>query len=147
MSVHVCVCTCTFYMETARQVGSFTLPVHMESPVWKGVSDGSVILIDSGPQLLLSTISSPLLQQFHDHQLSTCHLWVVRTPFSSRGSLLRAGLRAGHSPRVPSKGALYVLTTSMDNDLCLYMWEDQGHHLHLKSCCYLEHRRDDQTPS
>ncbi|XP_053524972.1 F-box/WD repeat-containing protein 12 [Artibeus jamaicensis] len=104
----------------AHQVESFTLPVHMESPVWMGVSDGTVIVLDSGPQLLLLTISGLPLQRFHDHQLSICHLWV---------------------------GPLYVLTTSMDNHLCLYMWEDKGHHPYLKSCCVLEHRRGDQTPS
>ncbi|XP_053785244.1 F-box/WD repeat-containing protein 12 [Desmodus rotundus] len=104
----------------AHQVASFMLPVHMESPARMGVSDGNVIVFDSGPQLLLFTIYGLLLQRFHDHQLSICHLWV---------------------------GSLYVLTTSMDNYLYLYMWEDKGRHPYLKSCCYLEHRRHDQTPS
>ncbi|KAM5314447.1 F-box/WD repeat-containing protein 12 [Glossophaga mutica] len=104
----------------AHQVASFMLPVHMESPVWMGVGDGNGIVVDSGPQLLLFSIDGLLLQRFQDHQLSICHLWV---------------------------GSLYVLTTSMDNYLCLYMWEDKGRHPSLKSCCHLEHRRDDHTPS
>ena len=119
----------------------------MESPARMGVSDGNVIVFDSGPQLLLFTIYGLLLQRFHDHQLSICHLWVVRTPSSSpRCSLLRLELQATH-PGYPLKGSLYVLTTSMDNYLYLYMWEDKGRHPYLKSCCYLEHRRHDQTPS
>ncbi|XP_054450503.1 F-box/WD repeat-containing protein 12 [Pteronotus mesoamericanus] len=104
----------------AHQVASFMLPVHMESPVRMGVSGGDVIVFDSGPQLVLFTISGLLLQRFHDHQLTICHLWV---------------------------GSQYVLTTSMDNYLHLYMWEEKGHHPYLKSCCYLEHRRGDQRPS
>ncbi|XP_036905832.1 F-box/WD repeat-containing protein 12 [Sturnira hondurensis] len=104
----------------AHQVASFALPIDMESPVQMGVSDGTVIVVYSGPQLLLLTISGLPLQRFHDHQLSICHLCV---------------------------GPLYVLTTSMDNHLHLYMWEDKGRYPYLKSCFDLEHRRGDKTLS
>nr|KAF6474128.1 F-box and WD repeat domain containing 12 [Rousettus aegyptiacus] len=104
----------------AHQVASFLLPVHMESPIWMGVSDANMIVFESGSRLFLFTINGLLLQQFDDHEISICNLWV---------------------------DSLHVLTTSMDNYLHLYMWEEEGRYPYLKSCCHLEHRRDDFTPS
>ncbi|ELK15055.1 F-box/WD repeat-containing protein 12 [Pteropus alecto] len=102
------------------KVASFLLPVHMESPIWMGVSDANMIIFESGSRLFLFTINGLLLQQFDDHQRSICNLWV---------------------------DSLHVLTTSMDNYLHMYMWEEEGRYPYLKSCCHLEHRRDDSTPS
>ncbi|XP_023376328.1 F-box/WD repeat-containing protein 12 [Pteropus vampyrus] len=104
----------------AHQVASFLLPVHMESPIWMGVSDANMIIFESGSRLFLFTINGLLLQQFDDHQRSICNLWV---------------------------DSLHVLTTSMDNYLHMYMWEEEGRYPYLRSCCHLEHRRDDSTPS
>nr|KAF6420337.1 F-box and WD repeat domain containing 12 [Molossus molossus] len=104
----------------ANQIASFLLPINMESPICMGVGDGNVIVFESGPHLFLFTINGFLLQQFQDHQLTICNLWV---------------------------DYLRVLTTSMDNYLHLYTWEEEGRYPHLKSCCHLEHRRDDHAPS
>uniref|UniRef100_A0A671ELD8 F-box domain-containing protein n=1 Tax=Rhinolophus ferrumequinum TaxID=59479 RepID=A0A671ELD8_RHIFE len=104
----------------AHQIASFLLPVHMESPIWMGVSDGNMIVFESGPYLFLFTINGLQLQQFDDHELTICNLWV---------------------------DSLHVLTTSMDNYLHMYMWEEEGRYPYLKSCFHLEHIRNDYTPS
>ncbi|XP_019486449.1 PREDICTED: F-box/WD repeat-containing protein 12 [Hipposideros armiger] len=104
----------------ALQIASFLLPVHMESPIWMGVSDGNMIVFESGPYLFLFTINGLLLQQFDDHELTICNLWV---------------------------DSLHVLTTSMDNYLHMYMWEEEGRYPYLKSCFHLEHIKNDYTPS
>ncbi|XP_066207643.1 F-box/WD repeat-containing protein 12 [Saccopteryx leptura] len=104
----------------AHQIASFLLPVRMQSPIWMGVSDENMIVFESGLHLFLFTINGLLLQQFDDHQMTICNLWV---------------------------DSLHVLTTSMDNYMHLYMWEEEGRYPYLKSCCHLEHRRDDRTLS
>ncbi|XP_016058243.1 PREDICTED: F-box/WD repeat-containing protein 12 [Miniopterus natalensis] len=104
----------------AHQIASFMLPARMENPIWMGVSDGDLIVFESGPHLFLFTINGLLLQRFNDHLGTICNLWV---------------------------DSLHVLTTSMDNYLHLYMWEEEGRYPHLKSCCHLQQRREDQTPS
>uniref|UniRef100_A0A8P0PSJ9 F-box and WD repeat domain containing 12 n=1 Tax=Canis lupus familiaris TaxID=9615 RepID=A0A8P0PSJ9_CANLF len=96
----------------AHQVATFLLPVHMESPIWMGVGDGNMIVFESGPYLFLFTISGHLLQRFEDHQRTISNLWV---------------------------DSVHILTTSMDDSLHLYMWEDEGRYPYLKSCCHLEH--------
>lgn len=51
----------------------------MESPIWMGVSDANMIIFESGSRLFLFTINGLLLQQFDDHEISICNLWVVGT--------------------------------------------------------------------
>ncbi|XP_045847420.1 F-box/WD repeat-containing protein 12 isoform X1 [Meles meles] len=104
----------------AHQVATFLLPAHMESPVWMGVGDGNVIVFESGPSLFLFTISGQLLQRFEDHQRTIGNLWV---------------------------DSVHVLSTSMDDSLHLYMWEEEGRYPYLKSCCHLEHVGSDLAPS
>eukprot|EP00071_Canis_lupus_P029496 XP_022263053.1 F-box/WD repeat-containing protein 12 [Canis lupus familiaris] len=104
----------------AHQVATFLLPVHMESPIWMGVGDGNMIVFESGPYLFLFTISGHLLQRFEDHQRTISNLWV---------------------------DSVHILTTSMDDSLHLYMWEDEGRYPYLKSCCHLEHIGSDLAPS
>lgn len=67
-----------FYMKTAHQIASFLLPVHIDSPNWMGVSDGSIIVFESGPYLFLSTINGLMLQRFEGHQSIISNIWVVR---------------------------------------------------------------------
>ncbi|XP_053075437.1 F-box/WD repeat-containing protein 12 isoform X3 [Acinonyx jubatus] len=114
------VCVCLFHMKTAHQVATFLLPVHMESPIWMGASDGNMIVFESGPYLFLFTISGHQLQRFEDHQRTIGNLWA---------------------------DSLHVLTTSMDDSLHVYMWEEEGRYPYLKSCCHLEHIGSDLTPS
>nr|XP_060486931.1 F-box/WD repeat-containing protein 12 [Panthera onca] len=104
----------------AHQVATFLLPVHMESPIWMGASDGNMIVFESGPYLFLFTISGHQLQRFEDHQRTIGNLWA---------------------------DSLHVLTTSMDDSLHVYMWEEEGRYPYLKSCCHLEHIGSDLTPS
>ncbi|EPY72694.1 F-box and WD-40 domain protein 12-like protein [Camelus ferus] len=104
----------------AREIASFLLPVHMESPIWMGVSDGNTIVFESGPYLFLVSISGHLLQRFEYHDKTICNLWV---------------------------DSLHVLTTSVDDSLHVYMWEEEGRYPYLRSCCHLEHIGSDQTPS
>ncbi|XP_035578427.1 F-box/WD repeat-containing protein 12 isoform X3 [Zalophus californianus] len=113
-------CTCMFCMKTAHQIATFLLPLHMESPIWMGVGDGNMIVFESGPSLFLFTISGHLLQRFEDHQRTIGNLWV---------------------------DSVHVLTTSMDDSLHLYMWEEEGHYPYLRSCCHLEHLGSDPAPS
>uniref|UniRef100_A0A8P0NEX9 F-box and WD repeat domain containing 12 n=1 Tax=Canis lupus familiaris TaxID=9615 RepID=A0A8P0NEX9_CANLF len=101
------------------RVATFLLPVHMESPIWMGVGDGNMIVFESGPYLFLFTISGHLLQRFEDHQRTISNLWV---------------------------DSVHILTTSMDDSLHLYMWEDEGRYPYLKSCCHLEHIGSDLAP-
>lgn len=133
-------------MKSAHQVASFLLPVHMESPIWMGVSDANMIIFESGSRLFLFTINGLLLQQFDDHQRSICNLWVVCMTLLSDSHFSDSDsgpLTSGY----PLKDSLHVLTTSMDNYLHMYMWEEEGRYPYLRSCCHLEHRRDDSTPS
>ncbi|XP_027441887.1 F-box/WD repeat-containing protein 12 isoform X2 [Zalophus californianus] len=104
----------------AHQIATFLLPLHMESPIWMGVGDGNMIVFESGPSLFLFTISGHLLQRFEDHQRTIGNLWV---------------------------DSVHVLTTSMDDSLHLYMWEEEGHYPYLRSCCHLEHLGSDPAPS
>ncbi|XP_073757236.1 F-box/WD repeat-containing protein 12 isoform X2 [Callorhinus ursinus] len=113
-------CTCMFCMKTAHQIATFLLPLHMESPIWMGVGDGNMIVFESGPSLFLFTISGHLLQRFEDHQRTIGNLWV---------------------------DSVHVLTTSMDDSLHLYMWEEEGRYPYLRSCCHLEHLGSDPAPS
>nr|XP_035935304.1 F-box/WD repeat-containing protein 12 [Halichoerus grypus] len=104
----------------AHQVATFLLPLHMESPIWMGVGDGNMIVFESGPSLFLFTISGHLLQRFEDHQRTIGSLWV---------------------------DSVHVLTTSMDDSLHLYMWEEEGRYPYLRSCCHLERLGSDPAPS
>ncbi|XP_045634331.1 F-box/WD repeat-containing protein 12 [Ursus americanus] len=104
----------------ARQIATFLLPLHMESPIWMGVGDGNTVVFESGPSLFLFTISGHLLQRFEDHQRTIGNLWV---------------------------DPVHVLTTSTDDSLHLYMWDEEGRYPHLKSCCHLEHVGNDPAPS
>ncbi|GAB5568030.1 F-box/WD repeat-containing protein 12 isoform X4 [Prionailurus iriomotensis] len=109
----------TFDLMTERTGGRTVIQVHMESPIWMGASDGNMIVFDSGPYLFLFTISGHQLQRFEDHQRTIGNLW----------------------------DSLHVLTTSMDDSLHVYMWEEEGRYPYLKSCCHLEHIGSDLTPS
>ncbi|CAK6435939.1 unnamed protein product [Pipistrellus nathusii] len=103
----------------AHRVASFMLPNRMERPFQMGVQDGTAIVLQSGSHLLLFSIQGTLLQRFDHHQRHICHLWT---------------------------DALHVVTTAMDDFLHLYMWEE-GPAPRLRSCCHLEQRRADPTPS
>lgn len=89
-------CVYVFYMKIAHQIASFLLPVHMESPIWMGVSDRNMIVFESGPYLFLFTINGLQLQQFDDHELTICNLWVVRMIFLLH-LLIAMILTLGHS--------------------------------------------------
>ncbi|XP_036288302.1 F-box/WD repeat-containing protein 12 [Pipistrellus kuhlii] len=104
----------------AHQVASFMLPNRMERPFQMGVQDGAAIVLQSGSHLLLFSIQGTLLQRFDHHQRHICHLWT---------------------------DALHVVTTAMDDFLHLYVWEEGGLGPRLRSCCHLEQRRADPTPS
>ncbi|XP_059534885.1 F-box/WD repeat-containing protein 12-like [Myotis daubentonii] len=104
----------------AREIASFMLPGGMDVPVWMGVQDGTTVVFESGPRLFLFTIHGLLLKEFHDHENTICYLWT---------------------------DSVHVLTTSRDNYLHLYMWEEEGWHPRLQSCCHLEHRKGDIRPS
>ncbi|XP_054563978.1 F-box/WD repeat-containing protein 12 [Eptesicus fuscus] len=104
----------------AHQVASFMLPDGMESPFRMGVRDGTTIVFNSGCHLFLFSIHGGLLQRFDHHQDAICHLWM---------------------------DSLHVLTASMDNYLHLYAWQEGGCGSRLRSCCHLEQRRADPTPS
>uniref|UniRef100_A0A8C9AZ27 F-box and WD repeat domain containing 12 n=1 Tax=Prolemur simus TaxID=1328070 RepID=A0A8C9AZ27_PROSS len=102
----------------AHQIGSFLLPVHVQSPLWMGASAENLIVFSSGPYLFLFTINGLLLQQFEHHQETIVDLWV---------------------------DSLHVLTTSLDDSLHVYMWEEEGRYPYLKSCCHLGHMQHDHA--
>ncbi|KAM9185570.1 F-box/WD repeat-containing protein 12 [Dugong dugon] len=104
----------------AHQIASLPLPVVMEFPSYIGSNDGNVIVLEDGPYLSLFTINGLLLQRFQDHQKFICNMWV---------------------------DPIHVLTSSVDNSLHVYMWEEEGCHPYLRSCCHLEKVAGDQTPS
>ncbi|XP_039084000.1 F-box/WD repeat-containing protein 12 [Hyaena hyaena] len=104
----------------AHQIATFLLPLHMESPIWMEASDGNMIIFESGPYLFLFTISGHQLQRFEDHQRTIGNVWA---------------------------DSLHVLTTSMDDSLHVYMWEEEGRYPYLKSCCHLEHIGSNLAPS
>ncbi|XP_005865404.2 PREDICTED: F-box/WD repeat-containing protein 12-like [Myotis brandtii] len=104
----------------ARQIAAFMLPDEMEDPLRMGVPDRETIVFESGPYLFLYSIYGHLVHRFSHHQNTICSLWV---------------------------DSLHVLTTSMDNYLHLYMWEEGGRDPGLLSCCHLEQRRADPRPS
>uniref|UniRef100_A0A673TZK8 F-box and WD repeat domain containing 12 n=1 Tax=Suricata suricatta TaxID=37032 RepID=A0A673TZK8_SURSU len=95
----------------AQQIATFLLPLHMESPIWMEAGDGNLIIFESGRYLFVFTISGHQLQRFDDHQRTIGSLWA---------------------------DSLHVLTTSMDDSLHVYMWEEEGRYPYLKSCCHLE---------
>ncbi|XP_045435593.1 F-box/WD repeat-containing protein 12 [Pipistrellus kuhlii] len=105
---------------TTQQVASFMLPDGMESPFRMGSWDGTRIVFESGAHLFVFSIHGHMLQRFDHHQDIICHLWM---------------------------DSVHVLTTSLDNYLHLYMWEEEGQSPRLRSCCHLEQRRADPTPS
>ncbi|XP_023605112.1 F-box/WD repeat-containing protein 12-like, partial [Myotis lucifugus] len=111
---------CVFPPKTARQIAAFMLPDEMEGPLRMGVRDGDTIIFESGPYLFLFSIHGHLVHRFSHHQNAICSLWV---------------------------DSLHVLTTSLDNYLHLYMWEEGGRDAGLQSCCHLEQRPGDPTPS
>uniref|UniRef100_A0A452RXR2 F-box and WD repeat domain containing 12 n=1 Tax=Ursus americanus TaxID=9643 RepID=A0A452RXR2_URSAM len=104
-------CKKTGFTTFELMIATFLLPLHMESPIWMGVGDGNTVVFESGPSLFLFTISGHLLQRFEDHQRTIGNLWV---------------------------DPVHVLTTSTDDSLHLYMWDEEGRYPHLKSCCHLE---------
>ncbi|XP_004676658.1 PREDICTED: F-box/WD repeat-containing protein 12 [Condylura cristata] len=104
----------------ANQIASFLLPSHMENPVWMGVSDGNMIAFENGPYLFLFTINGLLLQRFENHRRTIGNLWA---------------------------DSVHILTTSTDDSLHVYMWEEEGHYPYLKSCCHLTQKENDKTPS
>uniref|UniRef100_A0A8C5YZQ6 Uncharacterized protein n=1 Tax=Marmota marmota marmota TaxID=9994 RepID=A0A8C5YZQ6_MARMA len=67
------------YTKTAHQIASFLLPVHIDSPNWMGVSDGSIIVVESGPYLFLFTINGLMLERCEGHQSIISNIWVVHT--------------------------------------------------------------------
>nr|KAF6294578.1 hypothetical protein mPipKuh1_004983 [Pipistrellus kuhlii] len=101
---------------SGREIASFILEDNIDAPQCMGACDGTTVVFDSGPYLLLVTIDGYLLQKFHHHQNVICSLWM---------------------------DPVHVLTTSMDNYLHLYMWEEGAFHPRLQSCCHLEQRKDD----
>uniref|UniRef100_A0A8C5Z042 F-box domain-containing protein n=1 Tax=Marmota marmota marmota TaxID=9994 RepID=A0A8C5Z042_MARMA len=72
-------CVCVSYTKTAHQIASFLLPVHIDSPNWMGVSDGSIIVVESGPYLFLFTINGLMLERCEGHQSIISNIWVVHT--------------------------------------------------------------------
>ncbi|XP_037682214.1 F-box/WD repeat-containing protein 12 [Choloepus didactylus] len=102
------------------QIASFMLPGHMEPPVWMGACDGQMIVFESGSHLFLFTINGLLLQRFEDHQRTISDLWA---------------------------DSVHVLTTSVDDSVHLYMWEEEGCYPHLRSRCHLDFMASDQAPS
>ncbi|KAG8524020.1 F-box/WD repeat-containing protein 12, partial [Galemys pyrenaicus] len=104
----------------ANQIASFMLPAHMENPIWMGVSDGNMIAFDSGPYLFVFTINGLLLQRFQSHRKNIDNLWA---------------------------DPVHILTTSTDDSLHLYMWEEEGRYPYLRSCCHLVQMASDMTPS
>uniref|UniRef100_A0A8C5YZJ7 F-box domain-containing protein n=1 Tax=Marmota marmota marmota TaxID=9994 RepID=A0A8C5YZJ7_MARMA len=110
-------CVCVSYTKTAHQIASFLLPVHIDSPNWMGVSDGSIIVVESGPYLFLFTINGLILTHY---------------PFTLR---------------CPLKDSLHILAASMDCSLHVYMWEEGGYYPYLKKCCHLEYLGNSLTPS
>ncbi|XP_049633337.1 F-box/WD repeat-containing protein 12 [Suncus etruscus] len=95
-----------------NRVASFQLPARMESPIWMGVSDGNMIAFESGPRLFLYTIYGHLMRQFDPHMMSIGSLW---------------------------SDAVHLLTTTMDDSLHMYMWEEAGGDPYLKSCFHLQY--------
>ncbi|XP_054555135.1 F-box/WD repeat-containing protein 12 isoform X2 [Talpa occidentalis] len=110
----------TFDLTAVKNGDSIVLQAHMENPIWMGVSDGNMIAFESGPYLLLFTINGLMLQQFENHQGTIGYLWA---------------------------DSVHVLTTSMDDSLHIYMWEEEGRYPYLKSCCHLAQKQNDKTPS
>uniref|UniRef100_G1PPC3 F-box and WD repeat domain containing 12 n=1 Tax=Myotis lucifugus TaxID=59463 RepID=G1PPC3_MYOLU len=107
-------------LEAEACIAAFMLPDEMEGPLRMGVRDGDTIIFESGPYLFLFSIHGHLVHRFSHHQNAICSLWV---------------------------DSLHVLTTSLDNYLHLYMWEEGGRDAGLQSCCHLEQRPGDPTPS
>uniref|UniRef100_A0A8C5Z1W4 F-box domain-containing protein n=1 Tax=Marmota marmota marmota TaxID=9994 RepID=A0A8C5Z1W4_MARMA len=108
------------YTKTAHQIASFLLPVHIDSPNWMGVSDGSIIVVESGPYLFLFTINGLMLERCEGHQSIISNIWV---------------------------DSLHILAASMDCSLHVYMWEEGGYYPYLKKCCHLEYLGNSLTPS
>lgn len=104
----------------AHGIASFLLPEWTEGPFRMGVRDRATIIFESGPHLFLFFIHGRLLQRFDHHQDAICSLGM---------------------------DSLHVLTTAMDNHLHLYVWEEGGRGTRLQSCCHLEQRQADPTPS
>ncbi|XP_048650019.1 LOW QUALITY PROTEIN: F-box/WD repeat-containing protein 12 [Marmota marmota marmota] len=104
----------------AHQIASFLLPVHIDSPNWMGVSDGSIIVVESGPYLFLFTINGLMLERCEGHQSIISNIWV---------------------------DSLHILAASMDCSLHVYMWEEGGYYPYLKKCCHLEYLGNSLTPS
>ncbi|XP_046287762.1 F-box/WD repeat-containing protein 12 [Marmota monax] len=104
----------------AHQIASFLLPVHIDSPNWMGVSDGSIIVVESGPYLFLFTINGLMLERCESHQSMISNIWV---------------------------DSLHILAASMDCSLHVYMWEEGGYYPYLKKCCHLEYLGNSLTPS
>uniref|UniRef100_A0A667G4D5 F-box domain-containing protein n=1 Tax=Lynx canadensis TaxID=61383 RepID=A0A667G4D5_LYNCA len=88
----------------AHQVATFLLPVHMESPIWMGASDGNMIVFESGPYLFLFTISGYQLQRFEDHQRTIGNLWAVRMHLLPPAPLTALPVTLGHSSRISFEG-------------------------------------------
>ncbi|XP_045386303.1 F-box/WD repeat-containing protein 12 isoform X2 [Lemur catta] len=107
----------TFDLATESAEGQTVIRVHVQSPLWMGASAENLIVFSSGPYLFLFTINGLLLQQFEHHQETIVDLWV---------------------------DSLHVLTTSLDDSLHVYMWEEEGRYPYLKSCCHLGHMQHDQ---
>ncbi|MBZ3877328.1 F-box/WD repeat-containing protein 12 [Sciurus carolinensis] len=103
----------------AHQIASFLLPVHIDSPNWMGVGDGSMIVFESGPYLFLFTVNGLMLQRFEGHQSTISNIWV---------------------------DSLHVLAASVDGSIHVYMWEEGGHYPYLKRCCHLEYLGSSVTP-
>ncbi|KAM4862405.1 F-box/WD repeat-containing protein 12 [Urocitellus parryii] len=53
-----------------HQIASFLLPVHTNSPNWMEVSDGSIIVIESGPYLFFFIINGLMLEPYYCSQVS-----------------------------------------------------------------------------
>uniref|UniRef100_A0A8D2D0A1 F-box domain-containing protein n=1 Tax=Sciurus vulgaris TaxID=55149 RepID=A0A8D2D0A1_SCIVU len=104
----------------AHQIASFLLPVHIDSPNWMGVGDGSIIVFESGSYLFLFTVNGLMLQRFEGHQSTISNIWV---------------------------DSLHVLAASVDGSIHVYMWEEGGHYPYLKRCCHLEYMGSSLTPS
>ncbi|XP_004452028.1 F-box/WD repeat-containing protein 12 [Dasypus novemcinctus] len=104
----------------AMQMASFLLPDHMEPPIWMGAHDQCIIVFESGPTLFLFSINGHQLRRLDNHQTTISTLWV---------------------------DSVHVLTTSMDDSMHLYQWEEEGRYPYVKSCCHLDFMSPDQAPS
>ncbi|XP_049622946.1 F-box/WD repeat-containing protein 12-like [Suncus etruscus] len=96
----------------ANPIASFQLPARMKNPAWMKVSDRNLIAFESGPRLFLYTIHGHMMKQFD------CHLRTISSLWSN---------------------SVHLLTTTMDDSVHMYMWEEDDNKPYLKRCFQLRY--------